>query len=105
MSSDVVGEHGDGDVLLGCERRDQVEVLEDETDLLGADLGQLLVAQSAQVTAREPDRAPSRAVERPEQLQEGRLAGPARAFERDHLAGVDDEVHATDGLDGTGLLW
>ena len=43
MGGDVVREHSDGDVLLGRQRRYEVEVLEDETDLLRADLRQFPV--------------------------------------------------------------
>src|SRR5262249_20459639 len=49
-----------------------------------------------QVAALEEHLASGRAVEGAEELEEGRLAGPARALERDELAGVDCDAHAVD---------
>ena len=69
MGADVVREHRDCDVLLGGESRDEIEVLEDETDLLCADLRQLPVAEPAEVATLEADLAAGRAVEGAEQLQ------------------------------------
>src|SRR5258707_2365412 len=74
------------DVLDRGQRWDQVELLEDETERAQAQLGELVVGQADEVVALEPDVAGARPVERAEQLQERRLAGAARAFERDELA-------------------
>ena len=76
------------DVLDGGQRRDQVELLEDEAERAQPQLGELVVAELREVAALEQHLAVARAVERAEQLQQRRLAGAARAFERDELAGA-----------------
>src|SRR5271165_344411 len=96
VRTDVVREHGDGDVLLGRERRDEVEVLEDKADVLRTDLGQLLVAEAGQVASLKADRAARRAVEGAEQLQQRALSRAARSLQRDDLPAVYDQVHASD---------
>src|SRR6185437_11512493 len=73
-------------VLLGRQRRDQVEALEDEADLVGADAGELAVAELRQARRAELHRSGGRAVERAEHLQQGRLAAAGRALDGDELA-------------------
>ena len=87
------------DVLERRQRRDQVELLEDEAERLQAQVGELAVAEHPEVASLEEDAPGARPVERAEQLQQGRLAGSARAFERDELARSDLEVDAAHGLD------
>src|SRR5439155_25398949 len=86
----------DLDVLHRRERRDQVELLEDEAEGSEPQLGQLVVAQRPEVAAFEGDDAFARPVECAEQLQQRRLARAARAFERDELAGLDLEADTVD---------
>ena len=74
------------DVLDRGQRRDQVELLEDEAERAQAQLGELVVGQADEVGALEPNVAAARPVERAEELQQRRLARAARAFERDELA-------------------
>ena len=49
-----------GDVALGCERRKQVEALEDETDFTPAEFGARRVAQRGEVIAVHQDFATRR---------------------------------------------
>src|SRR5882672_7251974 len=88
------------DVLDGCQRRDQVELLEDEPEGAQAQLGQLPVAQRGEIAVFEDDVAGARPVERAEELQKRRLAGAARPFERDELARLELEIDAVERTDG-----
>ncbi len=63
------------DVLLGAEDRQQVEGLEDEADLVAAQLGELLVPERRELGSREVDAAARRLVEAGQQVHEGGLAG------------------------------
>src|SRR5690349_12030916 len=84
------------DVLHCGERRDQVELLEDESERAQPQRGELAVRQVREVAPLEDDVARARAVERGEQLQQGGLAGAARAFERHELARAELEVDAVE---------
>src|SRR5919197_417425 len=88
------------DVLEGGERRDQVELLEHEAERPEPERRELVVGELGQVAAPEEDAAGTHPVERPEQLQERRLAGAARALERDELAVSDLEVDPVQGAHG-----
>src|SRR5919198_6505816 len=80
------------DVLERGQRRDQVELLEHEAERPEPERRELVVGELGQITTLEEDTAGARAVERSQQLQERRLAGAARALERDELAGSDIEI-------------
>src|SRR5207302_8420340 len=86
------------DVLSCGQRRDQVELLEDETHRLEAKLSQLRVAQRAQIPTLEHDVAGRRAVERAEQLQQRCLSGATRARDRNELALADVQVDLAYGM-------
>ena len=95
----------EGDVLLGGQGRDQVERLEHEPHGAGADPGAIAVRQAGGIGAVDPElgRRPVvgvRAVEQPEEVHQGALAGPGRPHDRDHLASLDRHVDATQGIDG-----
>src|SRR5487761_1469834 len=87
------------DVLLGVERRDEVEGLEDEPERRRSEPGERPLAQPAEVPTLEDDRAGAWAVEAAEQLQEGRLPLPRRSLDRDPLAFHDREVDAVERPD------
>src|SRR5207245_5993933 len=80
------------DVLERSQRRDQVELLEDEAERAQPQRGQLVVGQLAKVPSLEEHAAGARTVERPEELEQRRLAGAARPLERDELTGLDLEI-------------
>src|SRR6478609_92853 len=82
------------DILESGQRRNQVELLEDEAERVEAKLGQVAVAEGAEVAPFEQDAAGARTVERAEQLQQRRLAGSTGALERDELARLDLQVDA-----------
>ena len=88
-------DHGrQGHVLLGGQRGEQVEELEDEPDVVAAELGELLVVESLVVEAANRDRARGGRLERADDMEQRALAGSGRAHDRDHLALFDRQVDA-----------
>ena len=87
------------DVLERGQRRDQVELLEDEPERAQPELGEVAVAQLGEIASLEDDAAAGGPVERAEELKERRLPGAARAFESDELAGLDAQVDALERVD------
>jgi hypothetical protein len=82
------------DVLERRQRRDQIEVLEDEAEGVEAQLCKLVVGELPEIAPFEEDIAVVRAVECSEQLEECRLAGAAWPLERDELPRLDRQVEA-----------
>src|SRR5580693_29401 len=92
------------DILLGRQRRYQVEGLEDETDRRCAHMGELGFAQGREVLAAELYGAGAGPVERAENLQQRALAVPGRALDRQPVAIFDDQVDAPERVYGTPAL-
>src|SRR5439155_10072752 len=88
-----------GDVVQGAYAAGQVELLEHEPDPAGAQGGQCPVGQRGDVVAVDVDRAGGRPVERTDDVQHGRLAGPGRADDGDQFAVVDVEGGTGEGFD------
>src|ERR1700722_2860088 len=95
-----VRNHGDSHVLLRGKRGDEVELLEDETDLPTPYLGEPGVRRGTHLVAFEPDRPARRGVERTEKLKQGALARSARPLQRQEFAGLDVEVDVVESQDG-----
>jgi len=74
------------------QRRDQIELLEDESDRPQPELGQLSVAHPREIPTFELDLAARRSIQRAEQLKERRLARSAGADDDDELAAADLQV-------------
>ena len=87
------------DVLLRVEHRQQVEELEDEADVLAAQLRQVVVAERRDLGARDADRAGRRLVEPREDVHQRRLARPRRAHDRRRLARRDVDRDAPQRVD------
>lgn len=68
--------------------------LEDEADIPVAESRQLLIAQSSCLRAIDNQPSAIRCVERADDLQQGCLTRPARAYDSDNLALVYREVDA-----------
>ncbi|MBA2297469.1 MAG: ATP-binding cassette domain-containing protein [Actinobacteria bacterium] len=79
----------EGDVLLGGEHRQEVEELEDETDVPPAKPGQLVVLQGRDLHAVDLDRAARRPVEPGENVHESRLARAGRAHDGGQVTAGD----------------
>ena len=77
------------DVLLGGQRRQQVELLEDEADLVAAQLGQAGVAQAGDLGVADVDLAAGDRVEAGQAVHQRRLAGAGRAHDRGEPAPLE----------------
>ena len=84
------------DVVENRQVRDQVELLEDKTELSPAHLCEDLFGKLGHVAAVDHDAAGGRARHAPDQAQEGRLAGAARALEGHHLSPRHRHRHPVD---------
>ena len=82
------------DVLDGRKLRQQLVELEHEADVSVAEVGELFLREGGGVDAIDTYGAAVRAVQRADNLQQGRLAGPAGTDDAYHLATVDGEVDA-----------
>src|SRR6266576_1696973 len=78
-------------VLNGGEIRDHVELLEDESNLLGSDAIQVGGAEAGDIFTVQPNFAGGRAVEAADQVDQSALAGSGGPHHRDPLAGRDLE--------------
>ena len=87
-------------VFLSGEHRQQVEELEDETDVAAPKLRQLRVAEVPDLRAVDPDVALGWPVETGEDMHESRLAGPGRPHHRDQRALGHRQRHAPESIDG-----
>src|SRR5690606_22664216 len=87
------------DVLERRELTQQVVELEDEADVAIAHRRHLLVVQHRDVAPPEEDLPRGRAVERPQDVQERRLSGAARADDRDGLPRIDADVDSVQDLE------
>src|SRR5205823_2685575 len=85
---------------LGGEGRDEVEGLEDEADVLAADLCELGLGEPGQVGAVEDDFTCGGPVEAAEHLEEGGLAAAGGALDDEAVPVGDGEVDAVEGVDG-----
>ena len=88
------------DVLLRRQRRQQVERLEDEADVLAAQARELAVVHARDVLAGDVDRARAGRVEAGEQVHQRRLARARRAHDGGELAGREVERDAAQRVDG-----
>jgi hypothetical protein len=88
------GPLGERDVLAGVEVGQQVAsgALEDQPDFGGAVLVEGRLGHPPEVVTADPDPAGARPHQPAEQGEQGRLAGPGRAEQADHLAGPHVEV-------------
>src|SRR5437667_11020320 len=94
--------HWQLDVLFGGQRGDEVEELEDETDLLQAIPNELGIAEVDQVRSVHLDSPRGWPVDSAQQVQEGRLAAAGRTPRADELS-VGDRHVAPPKRDDLGL--
>src|SRR5262249_37876751 len=87
------------DVLETRERRQQVEELEDEADLVATDLRQVVVGKPVERLAVDEDRSRRRRVEGADYDEQRRIARSGRADDRHHLAILDGEADGIEGND------
>ena len=89
-----------GDVLLGVEDRDEVEELEDETELLPAQLGHSAIGEPGDLDAIDPDLTSGRLIEAGQKVHQSRLPRAGGANDRGQLAPREVESDAAQGIDG-----
>ena len=83
---EVLCEH---DVFDGVEVGNQMKLLKDETDFLGARAIEFAAGDCGDIHIVEPDFAGGWAIEAANQIDECRLAGAGRAHDRDPFPGSD----------------
>ena len=89
-----------GDVVEHAGVLGQEELLEDEPDPGGPQVGHVPVVHRGHVEPGDPHPAAGGPVEGAHQLQQGGLARARRADDTDQLPGADGEVHPAQGLNG-----
>src|SRR5207248_1038498 len=94
-----VEQKGDGDVLPRGQRREQVEELEDEAQLMASQVRQLVVVELGDVDAADPDVPGGGRVEAAHEMEQGALARPAGAEYRHELTRGDGERDVVEGPD------
>ena len=100
LSRRAPGEQGRQlDVLLGRQLVHEVERLEDEADLVSAELGEGPLGELVDAPPVQPQLAGGRSVEPAEEMEQRRLAAAARPHHRQRLATCDVEVDLVDGAD------
>ena len=85
---------GQGDVLGGGQRRDEIEGLEDEPDPVPAQPGQTSFVEPADVEPADEALARGRAVQAGQAVHERRLAGSGRTHHRGEAALFEGHVDA-----------
>ena len=94
--------HRQRHVLRRAHRRDQVERLEDDADVLPAVQAQLDARHLREVLVEDAQRPVGRAIEPGDQVEQRGLAGSGGAEQADELPLSDGERHAVEGADGRG---
>jgi hypothetical protein len=78
--------------------RQQIELLEDKTDLAIADLGQLIVVQRVHVHPGELVQAGRRLIQATDDVHQGRFAGTAGPHDGGQIAFVDGQCRTAQGM-------
>ena len=91
-------------VLDGIKAREQIEILEDESDFLAAQIGAGAVAQFACVHLVQQDLAARRAEQQAQQVEGRGLATAGPADHGDELTRFDGQAYPVKGLDGRRAL-
>lgn len=87
-----------GDVVHGPGPFGEVELLEDETDAVGAQRGQGAVVEPVHLVPVHDEAAPAGAVQGADQVQQCGFAGPGRPDDGDQLTGSDGRCHLSQGM-------
>ena len=90
------------DVVQRVGARQEIECLENETDLAVADVGELVVDHGGDVLAVELVAAGRRRIETAEHVHERRLARAGRAHDGEVFVAMDLQRDAAQGVDGLG---
>src|SRR5882724_1734259 len=82
LPAPAIEQQGKRNVLLHRERGQEVEELEDESDLPAPEDGELVVGETGEVDSADHDAPGVRSVETAEQVEQSRLPGSAAADDR-----------------------
>jgi hypothetical protein len=85
------------DVRFGGERREEVEALEDESNVVEPDARQILFSKRGHVAAEDVNRAAAGAENAPHDRQQCRLAAAGGPHQQDELAASDVQIDAVEG--------
>ena len=91
-------EHGQLDILQCRSAREQVKGLEDESNVLIAEAGQLVAVKPGDIHPVQQIAAFRRAVETTQQVHDGGFTRAARSHDGDKFAGGNLQRHASHGL-------
>lgn len=92
-----------GDVVHRVAPRRQMEVLEDEADVAGAQRGEPGVGELGHVVPGDLDGSRGGSVEGADDVEHRGLSGAGRADDGDQFALFDGEVHSAQGVDAAGV--
>jgi hypothetical protein len=93
---------GQLDILDDGQVRQQIEELENHSDLPAAIENELVLRQTTDLASGDPDLAGGRAVDAPEEVKESRLPTAGRADQGQKLAADDLQVHSVERDDRLG---
>src|SRR5262249_8991421 len=85
------------DVFDRGQRRQQVEELKNESDLVAADARKIVIAERRERFPVDLDFAFARSIEAPDDVPHGRFTGAGGSDDRQHFAFFDFEVDALEG--------
>ena len=97
-----VDQQRQGDVFLGGQRRQEVEKLEDETDVVAPDECCLPVVQDREAFARQGDLAGGGAIQPAEEVEQRRFAAARRPHDGYEFSFGDLEIQAGQRVDAHG---
>jgi hypothetical protein len=95
----------EGNVGCNIERRNEVELLEDEGNLMAPIVCPLDIVQSRDVPTVDVDRPCIRLVESPDQVKKGTLPATGFAGQRNALTAMQLKVNALEHSDWTFGTW
>ena len=87
-------------VFDGGERSQEIEVLEHESEMMGAERGEVSLGRGGKVDAVDQDGATGGAQHRAEHEEQGGLAAAGGSHDQDDFAGLHVEVHVAHRVDG-----
>ena len=85
------------DVLEARKRRQEIEELKDEADLVAPHAREIVVREAVEDLAVHGHRAGGRAVEAADEIEQRRFPRSRGPDDRHHLAGVDRQAHGVEG--------
>jgi len=95
---------GQTHIFEACERRQQVEELKDESDLVPPHFREAIIGEPGERLAINEDVAGGRSIESPNKIEQRRFPGARRANDRDHLTSRNRQVDLIERGDSISAL-